>query len=252
MGYVAYQMEAENFAFIKDQMRSHEVLGTPGFILTDIKNLSVRVAVIGEVKSLHPRDWLNFIAPKHDVCTVSESYVADITPTRQEYDILIVVGRDTRRLQRLIRLYAPALTNKPKIAILVGGMPSERSKLLHSGYDDVFDQRMPVPEAQARILAHHRRYRITSGESSAKDPASFDLSQWCDAPLTAREQEVLSALVQKTPEPVLIYYLQKSLSGKRELASSSVRVLVSNIRSKLKPGVSIRYAGSSYAIETDA
>lgn len=219
------------------------------FNLTDIKNVSIRVAAIGDAKKQGALGWLHFVAPNQETCTVSESYVADITGARKEYDILVAVGPDMRRLQRLLRLYQPALTKKPKIAVLIGGMPSDRSKLLISGYDDVFDQRMPAPEVQARLLAHYRRYRIASGRAAARGQQHMDVSQWCAAPLTAREQEILACLIERAPEAVRTYHLRKSQSGKRELANSSLRVLISTIRSKLMAGITIRYAGSSYALE---
>lgn len=246
MGRFAYKMEAKDFAFLDYQAPSDRA---PTFNLNDIKNIAARVAVIGDVSAQGTLSWLQFIAPNQKICTVSESYVGAITSAREEYDILIAVGNDMRRLQRLIRLYQPALTKKPKIAILIGGMPSDRSKLLNSGYDDVFDQRTPVPEAQARLLTHHRRYQFTNGERGAPDATSFDASQWCDAPLTARQQEILCALVRSSPAPVLTYHLRKSQSGKRELTNSSVRVLISTIRSKLKSGITIKYTKSSYSIE---
>ncbi|CAH0495845.1 hypothetical protein NVSP9465_00865 [Novosphingobium sp. CECT 9465] len=249
MTQLAYRMDAEDFSFCDQKRPAHELASAAAFNLTDIRNIPVRVAVIGDMKAHGTMGWLHFIAPNQQICTVSESYVADLTGVREEYDILVVAGYDMRRLQRLLRLYQPVLTKKPKIAVLVGAMPSDRSKLLNSGYDDVFDQRTPVPEAQARLLAHHRRYRMSAETGSPRRARSFDPSLWCDSPLTARENEILAALAEKSPLPVLTYHLRKSQSGKRELANSSVRVLISTIRSKLKPGITISYAGCAYSIE---
>ncbi len=232
---------------------NHEALDElhPMFALSDLKRLAVRVALVGEIKDISAIAWLQLVAPNQNVSVVSESYIGNFSSSRETYDALFAVGHDARRLQNLIRLYLPIWKGKPKIAVMIGNMPPDRSKLLMAGYDDVIDQRIPVPEAQAKLLAVYRRYSIAGNKAAKLQVPLADTSLWCDEPLNDREQEVLSTLIHRAPAKVPTYDLCKSPTGKKDLSPSSVKVIVSKIRAKLKPGFSITCVASSYALGTE-
>ncbi|KPF92061.1 hypothetical protein IP81_08510 [Novosphingobium sp. AAP83] len=223
----------------------------PMFALSDLKRIVVRVALVGEIKDISTIAWLQLVVPNQIVSVVSESYIGNFSSSRENYDALFAVGHDARRLQNLIRLYLPIWKGKPKIAVLIGNMPPDRSKLLMAGYDDVIDQRVPVPEAQAKLLAIYRRYRVSNTKGGKQLVPLVDTSPWCIEPLKEREQEILATLIHRFPAKVPTYDLCKSPTGKKDLSPSSVKVMISKIRAKLKPEFSITCLSAAYSFTRD-
>lgn len=92
-------------------------------------DLVVRMAIIGEAGSSTLLIWSELLHNDISVCRTSENYLADISPNRFDYDVLIIAGNDSKRIKRLLRYYAAALALKPKIALTRMSSPSERATL---------------------------------------------------------------------------------------------------------------------------
>ncbi|MBF9150749.1 hypothetical protein [Novosphingobium jiangmenense] len=209
-----------------------------------VRNLVARIATFGSPSVIQQTEWLQFVFPQQSVRSVSESYIADISPTRSDYDVLAVAGNDIRRVRQLLRIYLPLPSAKPKFAILGATSPRDRATLLNAGFDDVFDARMSVTEAQARILACAQRYASVA-QSSAKafpDAPQLQRLRRILAQLSPRERSICEALMRQFPDAANIESLATAHRGRRPLAPASLRVLISAIRAKLPAGVTISYA----------
>lgn len=209
----------------------------------NVRNLVARIAIFGDTSTLPQIDWLQFVLPEQSIRPVSESYIADISPSKSDYDVLAIAGNDIRRVRYLLRIYRPLLSAKPKFAILQSTLPRDRAFLLNAGFDDVFDPRMPVPEAQARIVACAQRYAaVAEGAATpSTELPQFQRLRRMLAQLSPRERSVCEMLLLQFPNPVGIDSLATAHLGRQMLAPASLRVLISTIRTKLPEDVSIAY-----------
>lgn len=220
----------------------------------NVRAIRTRIATFGDVAHLPQAKWIEIAYPNNTLTGVSESYITDICPSRSDFDLLVVTGNDVRRVRQLLRLYRPILRRKPKIAVLQSSSPRDRAILLNAGFDDVMDPRMPVPEGQARAVSLVKRYDMTiAGLPRVAADETPDVERMISGPLSRREAEVCGLLLARSPEPVAIAALSRSIGGLRPIARSSLRVLISNLRTRLRRGVSIEYTyPSAYAVVFDA
>lgn len=240
---------------IVQQDRETSFKRSSSFFLRDwatlnVRNIRARAALFGDGNNLPQLNWMELAFPNQTSTAVSESYIADISPAANDFDILLVTGNDVRRLRQLLRLYRPLLHSKAKIAIMPATTPRERASLLNAGFDEVCDPRMPIPEAQARAVSLVNRYR-TAGlrlSQNSQNRCFFDESEITTAPLTRRERAICSLLFEQSPNHVSISTLCNA-TGVKTIARSSLRVLISKIRTKLRKGWRIEYTNSgSYAL----
>lgn len=192
--------------------------------------------------------------PNCQLCACSAANIANISPSRDPYDILLIAGPAPERLTTLLRCYLPVLGLLPKIAALEKSTPRDRTQLLNAGFDDVFTAGMPVQEARSRLTAIWRRYRLrgVSLPPSVTGCASIDqVPALSKGSLTKREANILKSLFAKSPAPVAITELQTGLSFARSIKTTSLRVQISNLRKKLKDGVHIQKMTTGYALIVD-
>lgn len=210
--------------------------------------VSVKVAVVGEMACLANFEWLAPLFPGRVVCTTSDSYLADICPSKEWYDLLIIAGVDSKRMIKLIKHYRPALGLIPKVAAISRASPPERAKLLNAEFDDVFTSSMSHIEAHARTHAMLRRYRARQVHNAAATNSAGLTAALCCAPLTQREEAILSRLIRQSPRPVPLRDLQMTEPPMKVLKEASVRVLISAMRRKLIDGVTIQRMTSGYVL----
>lgn len=211
--------------------------------------------MFGDVANLPQFQWGELAFPNSSASLISESYIADFGNVRGEFDVVVVMGNDPRRLQRLMRLYRPLLRSRPKIAVLQVSNPRDRASLLNSGYDDVFEPKMPLPEAQARTIALIRRYAATlTGDVPEVPEVPEDVLRSIitdDAidTISCRQIGLLGLLLKKSPNPVAFDQLCSCSSKLKRISAATLRVSISNLRSMLKDDVMIQYQyPSSYAL----
>lgn len=207
-------------------------------------NLVVRLALVGESSASSLLLWSELLHRDIDICRVSENYLADISPNRFQYDVLVIAGNDPKRVKRLLRYYAAAITDKTKIALVRSTGPNERASLLRAGFDDVFEPRMAIPEAQARMRAHHARHRLARTGRANEHVVEMSTSESTDAhfatPPTAREKAMFEMLRAADGNVVPMGVLARALGSDSVLQPSSVKVFVSSLRKKLRDGLDIR------------
>lgn len=132
-------------------------------LLTDeLDAAQIRIVKVGETVVQDAFLWWPLAFPNCQLCACSESYIANISPSRDPYDVLVVAGSDAKRLVKLLRCYLPVLGLVPKIAALEKSTPPERARLLNAGFDDVLTAGVPVHEARARVMAIWQRYQMRS------------------------------------------------------------------------------------------
>lgn len=208
----------------------------------DHARLSIRVAIVGEAGSTELLIWSELLQHDISVCRASENYIADIAPSRFDYDVLLIAGSDPKRIKRLLRCYAPALARRPKVALTKGNSPSERASLLRAGFDDVFDTRMPMPEARARMRAMVQRYGIARAHApaSAAVETAPDYGPHLVAPATGSERALLEMLLAANGRSVPATMLAGALGRNEPLKLATIKVIVSTLRKKLRKGADIR------------
>lgn len=214
--------------------------------------LNARVALIGNCKPDYMA-WIEQVLPNSSARTVSESYMADVSPARSDYDLLVAAASDVKRIKQFLKIYRPLLNAKPKIALTSESMPKDRVSLLNAGFDDVFDTRMHPLEGQARIAAIYARYSLLSAQVQEVARKSEALQQYL-APdmadqVNQREASILNALIGRSPRPVPTFVLRDTLADRPAVSLATLRVIISSLRSKIaSPFIIVSIAPSSYAL----
>lgn len=207
------------------------------------RQLRTRLALISESNLASFVEWTNSLRQNLSVCRVSESYIADISPSRFEYDTLIVAGVEPTRLRRFLALYEPAIRWKSKIALLQRCGPRDRARLLRTGFDDIFDLRMLPEEACLRMQALHLRYKMTREHQQQKEGKDRLTAQTHELffleRLSERESEIFRILLAARGNPVPHGRLARALAHREEQTLNALKVTISGLRKKLKPGVVI-------------
>ncbi|MCX7283728.1 MAG: hypothetical protein NTX28_06750 [Novosphingobium sp.] len=234
--------------YFTNQMIEPEAHSPP----VNVRSIRTRVAYFGDTDTLPQLSWIELAFPNSVLSLISETYIADITPSRSDYDLLVVAGKDARRLSRLYRFYKPALQNKPTLAVLDTSTPRERTALLNCGFDDVCDPRTPIPEVRARASALMRRYEMASQKvltTSISQNLRSVLPHDRSSALSLRQRRILSHLVEKSPQPVAIDTLRFLEGPYKALAYSTVKVMISTLRGVISDEYEILYVSpSSYSL----
>lgn len=214
----------------------------------------IRIVKVGETVVQEAFLWWPLAFPNCQLCACSESYIANISPSRDPYDVLLVAGSDAKRLVKLLRCYLPVLGLVPKIAALEKSTPRERARLLNAGFDDVLTAGVPVQEARARVMAIWQRYQMRSVSLPPSSRGGARVEQapaLSKGPLTKREADIFRSLLEKSPSPVPLPELQAGLSFARPIKTTSLRVQISMLRKKLKDGAHIQKMTTGYALIVD-
>jgi len=165
-----------------------------------------------------------------------------------DYDVLIVGGSDPMRLSRFPRANRAITASVIKIALLHDSTPPRRARMLNSGYDEVLDSaRMSLPEARARIIACAHRYEaVRKAKNTARDRHD-EITFLCDPlELAPRELAVLLILARNLANNVPIDLLSRLIEPSEPAKfKRAIKVTISRIRHKLKPGYRIEATNRS-------
>jgi len=182
---------------------------------------------------------------------ITDDYIGHIDDSREYYNTLFVIGSDPVRIRKLMRIYRPLLKMKAKIVIMREVRPSVKAQLLNAGFDDVFDREMPVAEAAARVRAVLGRIAQSQQSKVVEEVRDLHLQHFTREPLLGREARVLSMLVAARGSPVRSSQL--AISGRsthRPISTKSLQVLISGLRSKLRPNLRIVSQGpAGYSLQ---
>lgn len=189
-------------------------------------------------------------APTDQLYGISDDYITYIDDSRTFYNTLIVIGSDLVRIRKFMRMYRPLLMTKAKIALMRDARPSTRAQMLNIGFDDVIDLEIHPSEGLARIRAVLGRIALAQHKQALGEASDIHLQHYAAQPLLGREARLLSMLVVARGSPVRTQQLAASgKSTSRPIGIKSLQVLISGLRSKLKPHLQIVSHGpSGYAL----
>ena len=163
---------------------------------------------------------------------------APLSLAEQDYETLIIGGNDQVRAARFLKLNKVILDQKVKIFLMYGSLALRRAKALNAGFDDVFDCARTSPaEAQARCTAIVARYRKAAELARIEQEQALALEQVAYTHLLGkRERQMLVLLTERLDHPVSYFKLRTSLGrGHEDMSYNYLKVLASNVRTKLKP-----------------
>lgn len=183
--------------------------------------------------------------------SISEEYVAYVSDNGHKFNTVFIVGSDPVRVRKFFKIYIPLFYSQAKIAFLRSSRPGIRAKLIRLGFDDVFDVRMDSSEQRARIAAIHRRLALAARPHNFHEALPNHLNFYVTKELSNREARALLLLVGSRGRLVRAQALRSTMRVPDNMMSQkSLAVLISNIRSKLKPAFRIfRFGNLGYALE---
>lgn len=144
------------------------------------------------------------------------------------------------RLVRFLKDNAPGLRSCVKIAVMAHSSPSKRARVIRAGYDDVFDIfRCSQEEAAARLAVIRKRYEMAADKNAQQYYKDQKLLKVCYLDkISSRERKILEFLMEKNS--CTYYRLQVEISDfVQEMSLENLKVVISNLRKKLKPGAAI-------------
>lgn len=160
-----------------------------------------------------------------------------------DYEILLLLGLDARRIADIYRNFAPFLRNRIVVAVTRKSTPQTRALMLRAGLDDVMDADKINPvEGVARFRAMRRRWigsqAIEQEQARVKSLyTSICALNW----LNAREKRIVEALIERPGWCVPFERLQRVASGSDDpISIKNLRVSMSMLRRKLAEGVRIQ------------
>jgi DNA-binding response OmpR family regulator len=131
----------------------------------------------------------------------------------------------------------------------------DRVNALDLGADDYLVKPVDLDELGARLRAVRRRASATNAASDSQTHGPLQLEQgsriarWCgeEVTLTAKEFDVLEALLMRRPRVVSRQQLEDVLYGwGDEIESNAIEVYVHFLRRKFIPGLIVTVRGKGY------
>lgn len=204
-----------------------------------VRDDSVRVFRFADCRAPELDAWISAAFPLAGRRFISETYIANFSDGEEPYVVAIVAANDLERARKFLRHNKLLLSAKLKIAVLASSRPPQRATLLMAGFDDVFDARTNIAEAQLRIAAMSRRNAIYGQASRRRGlvGSAATLKAAFAAPLTPRELQVASLLAAHTatglPRSAILSEFGIEAPA---LTPAALKVVISKLRAKLAPG----------------
>jgi DNA-binding response OmpR family regulator len=232
---------------------------TPDFITEKFisgSEISVRYLTLNDDSRAERRRWLSQTISGYRVEQYSEKSTAFMSSHSGNYDALIVGGKDISRITKIIRHNLPLLRTKMKICLTAKSTAKGRAQLIAAGFDDAIDiARVDPREGIMRIRAIWRRYVDWYGRQESERLYVARLSQLIavDA-LSDREAKLIACLELNLGRQVPHGRLRALISHDwEEVTQKHLKVVISSLRRKLKPGVTITAVrGEGYRLNLPA
>ncbi len=207
-----------------------------------LADIHIRYLCLNDASRYERDSWLHKTFTDYSEYNYSEGDTSFLSAASQDYDVLIVGGNDSRRIARLVRTNEAILRNRLKISLVSGSNAQRRSQLLLAGFDDVFDiDKIAPPEAIARVAAMWQRYELKFAQEKSRKAEREKLNEisYLDR-LTPRERAVLEALAEARGTFSSYKSLRQAASNYYEdITFDNLKVIICNLRKKLRPGVQI-------------
>ena len=203
-----------------------------------------RYLYLADVNKESRNKYLFDIFMNFEAFEFSENSTAFLSATQSDFDVFVLGGSDIRRMCKILRSNASLLRSKVLICICDGSNATKRAQLMNAGFDDVFDpRRTPATEAIARIKAIWNRYQqaITAERARLHENAIIHQA-FGHAKLSPRERRIALELLSNLNRPVSYVALRALVSeGYWEtITFENLKVVISNLRKKLKEGCTIK------------
>lgn len=179
-----------------------------------------------------------------------------------DYDIVLLdLGLPDLSGEEVLRQLRAQRNTVPVVVMTARGQIDDRIQLLDLGADDYLVKPVDVNELQARMRALKRRVSAATDANDQQVVGALTLSQasrtvtWEGRPvtLTAKEYDVLEALVMRRPRVVSRAQIEEALYGwGDEVESNSIEVYVHFLRRKLSPKVIVTVRGRGYQLGDEA
>lgn len=186
--------------------------------------------------------WLKDVFPGAVTFNFSDDDTKALSRYPNGYGALIVGGNDVARMGRFLKANRAALNGVVKICLTCGSNAQKRAQALHAGFDDVFDvEKMQAAEAIARIDAMRRRYQAAIEMDNSKIKNDRILGEYVNVErLTDRERAIMENLIADKSRFISYSKVQQLCSDfHSQISFENVKVIICNLRKKLKPGVRI-------------
>lgn len=210
--------------------------------LDKLADLRVRCVCLRDTARAKRDAWLAQVFPEATVRSFADNGTEALSRHPDGYDVIIFSGNDVGRIARFIKANADLVSDVVKICVTYRASVQRRAQALMAGFDDVYDcEKMPVEEALARTKAIHRRYCFSRGQLSEQDRLDALLNEYTkDHRLTVREKRILEHLVLSNDNFISYNKIQQLCADRGgSISNAHVKVLICNLRKKLKPGVRI-------------
>ncbi|MCH7627918.1 MAG: response regulator transcription factor [Proteobacteria bacterium] len=220
-----------------------------------VRDDTVRVFRFADCRATELDGWISAAFPLAGRRFISETYIANFMDGEEPYAVAIVAANDLERARKFLRYNKPLLSAKLKIALLASSRPPQRATLLMAGFDDVFDTRTNIAEAQLRIAAMSRRNAIYGQASRRRGlgGGAATLKAAFASPLTPRELQVASLLAahMSTGLPRSAILSEFGIES-QPLSHAALKVVISKLRAKLAPGwIILSNRGYAYRLQPD-
>jgi hypothetical protein len=186
--------------------------------------------------------WLMEVFPSAVTFNFSDDDTKVLSRYPNGYGALIVGGNDIARMGRFLKANRSAINGVVKICLTCGSNAQKRAQALHAGFDDVFDiEKMQAAEASARIDAMRRRYQSAIELDNSKIRNDRMLNEYVNVErLTDRERAIMENLIADKNNFISYSKVQQLCSDfHSHISFENVKVIVCNLRKKLKSGVKI-------------
>ena len=211
-------------------------------VVSNIESLITHYVFMGDQGEKQREQWARQCFPNLRSFPLSIDSPAAVSRALTEFDILVVSGSDVPRAMKFLKENYPAVRSLPKIALVEESRATKRAKLLMAGYDDVFDvSRLRVEEGIARIGAMRARFATAQASIDKVESTGRTLAQIANVNrISKRERKILLELIS-APNQFCSYAMLRSLLSDwgEEISNNNLKVIISNLRGKLRPGVMI-------------
>lgn len=204
--------------------------------------LASRYISINDTSRSQRDAWLEGAFPSAQVFSFADDDTKALSRHPDGYGVLIVGGNDIARMARFLKANRAAISGVVKICVTSGSNAQKRAMALHAGFDDVFDsEKMQGIEAAARIEAMRRRYLSAIESGNEKLRSDRLMGEYVAVErLTERERAIVTAMLADNNHFVSYAKVQQLCSDfHSHISFENVKVIICNLRKKLKPGVRI-------------
>lgn len=186
--------------------------------------------------------WLGRVFHFIEEFVYSENDTRFVSAAETDYDVLVIGGNDATRVAAIYKKNRQILQRRLVVGLMKGSNPHRRARVIFSGLDDVLDiERTEPAEAIARIRAMRLRYAMREVQQRMEASSRSTLAAVAEVDrLSPKERALLEILVER--KGTHASHARLCAVGSRthdQLSEKNLKVSISTLRRKLKPGVRI-------------